>query len=101
MKYRLYIALLVLLTVGSPAYAGAQIEKEQALMLEAAAKFLKRDFRGAEMLYTRVIDTDKNNMEGYLQRGLVRKALNNPNGTEADATRARALIDTTLTQNAN
>ncbi len=102
MKTRYCIVLLLpfAFDIGQ-AQAAAQIEREEALMLEATAKSMKRDFRGAEDLYTRAIDANNNSIDGYLQRATMRRALNNPKGMEADATRARALIDTALSQNAN
>lgn len=70
-------------------------------MLEAAAKYMKQDHRGAEALYTRAIAVNGNSIEGYLQRGLVRRELNNPKGAMDDAAQARRLIDAALTRNSN
>jgi tetratricopeptide (TPR) repeat protein len=105
MKHRYIIILFVLLALdfacAAPAHAAAQVDKEQALILEAAARSMKRDFRGAEAIYTRIINTNNESIEGYLQRGLVRRSLANPQGVVEDATRARAFIDAALPQNTN
>ena len=60
MKNSLFIALLTLLAMSQPLYAAAQVDQEDVLMLEAAAKSMKRDYRAAEDLYTRVITKNNN-----------------------------------------
>lgn len=103
MKSRLYIALLALLAIDfsqiTHAHAAAQIDAEQAQLLKAIEQSMKGDIRGAESTYSHIISTNNNSIEGYLQRGLIRRSLNNPQGVQADAMRAKALIDAALAQN--
>jgi tetratricopeptide (TPR) repeat protein len=100
MKRIVLLTLLALLAAPDVARA-AEIDPQSALMLDAAAKFMHRDLQGAETLYTRVIGMNNHDANAYIQRGLVRQSMNNPQGMQADASRARELIDAALPQDGN
>jgi tetratricopeptide (TPR) repeat protein len=97
------IAVLALLVISEavPAFAKAEIDQEEALTLQAAAASMKRDFRTAEMLYSRILSINGNNEEAYEQRAIARRELGNTQGMQQDASQAVALIDGGLRQNPN
>ncbi len=84
--------------------ASAQAGEEQQLMNDAPNYVLRRDYQGAEGLYTHVIGINKNNIGAYIQRGLVRRELGNQQGAMADGQIAVTLTNelmNTLPNNAN
>jgi len=103
MKRTLFIVLALLLStsLGQGAYAAMQMNQESVLMLQAAASFTKRDFRGAESIYTRILGINSKNVEATVQRALTRRELKNLQSMQSDARRAVELIDAELPQNPN
>jgi len=103
MKRTLLIVLVLLFgtSLGQGAYAAMQVNQESALMLQAAAAFTKRDFRGAESIYTRVLSVNPKSVEATVQRALTRRELKNLQGMQSDARRAVELIDAEFPQNPN
>lgn len=78
-----------------------QITNDQKLMLEAANKFITRDYAAAENLYTQALAVNSGNVDAYLQRAAVRREMHNANGMASDAKMAVTLADSALQQNPN
>src|SRR5579872_2487227 len=75
---------------------GLQFPPDQKLMFEAANKVVKHDYKSAEDIYTQAISINPNNIDAYLQRGIVRRELGNAEGTAADGKMAVTLANTSL-----
>ena len=78
-----------------------QFGEDQKVMLDAAAKTLKRDFKGAEVLYSKAIDINKSNIDAYMQRGIVRHELGNASGAASDGQATVTLANSALRNNPN
>jgi len=81
--------------------ASVQITNDQKILLEAANKFVRRDYEGAESLYTQAIAINGSNIEAYLQRAAVRRELHNEAGMTADANMVIGLANQALQRNGN
>ena len=78
-----------------------EVSADQKLMLEAAKKVVSNDYQAAESLYNQAITLNANNMDAYLQRGIVRRELGNQSGAEADGRAVVTLANNSLQQNPN
>jgi len=101
-KILLFIACAMM---SVPQFALAQapmrlhIAGDQKLMFDAMQKVMKRDWKGAEMIYTQVLAINGGNVDAYLQRGLMRHELGDEAGQAADGRKAVMLANSGLQAN--
>ena len=82
-----------------PGMPKIQIAGDQKLIFEADGHVVKRDYQGAESLYTQAIALNGGNTEAYLQRGFVRREMGNGAGAADDGRNAVGLANTALAAN--
>ena len=77
------------------------IRQEQQWMLEASKRVIEGDYPAALQLYNQVISSDGGNIQAYVQRGVVRRQMQDENGCQQDATMAVRLSDAAIQQDPN
>ncbi len=89
------------LPTAGQAAAPRNVEASQSrlLLFKAQEKLMKRDFSGAEQIYTQAIALDDSNVTAYLQRGVVRRELRNYRGVDSDARTVVALSNRIISAN--
>jgi tetratricopeptide (TPR) repeat protein len=107
--FRTFVPLLLLFALPLRAQAEAVtiktqggpvvIAQEQQLMLDAAQKVLKSDWRGALAVYDQVIALNASSIQGHLQRSVVKRELQDARGSQQDAAMAVTLSEAALQQN--
>jgi hypothetical protein len=80
---------------------GMQFDGDQKLMFDAAKKAMGRDFKGAENEYSLILAHNPRNIEAYLQRGLMRRELNDGAGAIGDGRTASSLANNALKNDPN
>ena len=80
---------------------GVQFSAAQKLMLQADGKVMHHDYSSAENLYSQVIAMDGNNIDAYLQRGIIRREMKNTDGAASDGQTAVTLANAALQQRPN
>ncbi len=99
-----WILLAAIACFAGPAFAQLskiQISDDQKLVLEAIQFVVHRDWKNAETLYSQAIGINSNNIEAWLQRGVVRREMGDEAGSESDAGRVVALANAGLQANSN
>lgn len=97
-KALLLITLLLIPTLGGTHAFAAKliISPAQQLLLEASQFVSKKDFASAEQIYSQIISSDGGNIDAYLQRAVVRREMDNHQGSKRDATMVTRLANATL-----
>jgi tetratricopeptide (TPR) repeat protein len=104
MHYR-FAPLILLLALGvAPAMAqqppanGAKIVigDDQRLMFAAMQAAIKKDYKTAEDMYSRMIALNPRDTNAYLQRGIMRRQMGNEAGALADGKSVVILANTSL-----
>lgn len=100
---RIFTLIVVLCGLLSLPAAAAQVQMsgDTQLMFSAMQKVMHRDFRGAEAIYSKVIEANPNNIEAWLQRALMRRELKDAAGARSDGHQAAAIADRELAKNPN
>lgn len=80
---------------------GLQIGDDQKLMFEAARQVMQHDYQGAQVTYSKAIAINGQNIDAYLQRGIVRRELGDAAGTAFDGNRAVLLANAALQGSTN
>ena len=79
---------------GTPA-----LDQEGLQMLDAMQKVQQRDYKGAEQVYTTMLNANPQNSDAHLQRGVLRRELKDVRGSQEDARATISLANGQLMQN--
>jgi tetratricopeptide (TPR) repeat protein len=80
---------------------GLRFSEDQKLIFEADQQVVKKDYKGAEGLYSEAIALNKNNIDAYLHRGTVRHELGDSGGVASDGQATVTLANTGLQNTPN